>query len=179
MEIIEMEKFPGYGIDKNGNLYSGVKRKTIRDKNGKIAGMTVIRIDQWTKLKTCIDNHGYETAYIKKRPCRVHRELAKVFIPNPSNLPYVCHKNGIQTDNRIINLYWGTPKQNQQDRIKHGTQCAGENSGCSKLNNRKIKLIRLLFSEFKWQPSKIAKMFSVTKENIYYIIHRKTWRHIA
>jgi hypothetical protein len=32
-----------------------------------------------------------------------------------------CHKNGLRSDNRIRNLYWGTRSQNIADAKRHGT----------------------------------------------------------
>lgn len=43
---------------------------------------------------------------------RIHRLVAKAFVPNPDNLDCVDHINNIKTDNRAKNLRWCTHAQN-------------------------------------------------------------------
>ena len=43
---------------------------------------------------------------------RVHRLVAKAFIPNPENKSCVDHINNIKTDNRIENLRWASHSDN-------------------------------------------------------------------
>ena len=43
---------------------------------------------------------------------KLHRLVAKHFIPNPNNLPNVCHKDNNPLNNSVDNLYWGTQKDN-------------------------------------------------------------------
>jgi hypothetical protein len=52
----------------------------------------------------------------------VHRLVALTWIPNddPVNKTLVLHRNDEKSDNKLDNLYWGTPKQNAIDAIKNG-----------------------------------------------------------
>ena len=51
---------------------------------------------------------------------QVSRLVAMVYIPNPDNKPFVCHRDNDRTNNRVENLYWGTYKENTQQCIQDG-----------------------------------------------------------
>ena len=70
-------------------------------------------------LKQNIVGNGYNACVTKLNGrkgsnlvMKVHREVAKAFIPNKKNLPQVDHINGDKTDNIVSNLRWVTVSQN-------------------------------------------------------------------
>ena len=58
-------------------------------------------------------NSKYSTKY-------VHRLVAQAFLPNPNNLPNVCHWDSDPSNNSVENLYWGTQSDNLQQMVRDG-----------------------------------------------------------
>ena len=75
-------------------------------------------------LKTQVDKRGYHRIRVtieqEKLTYKVHREIAKAFIPNPANLPQVNHKDGNKDNNSVENLEWITNRDNAHHAIEHG-----------------------------------------------------------
>lgn len=67
-----------------------------------------------------ITNKGYNTICLSREGIKynfqVHRLVAKTFIPNPNDYPYVNHKDENKLNNSVDNLEWCTSKYNSNYR---------------------------------------------------------------
>ncbi len=67
-------------------------------------------------LKSRPDKDGYEYVVLcincKMKTKSIHRLVAEVFIPNPSNLPCINHKDENPSNNNVENLEWCTYSYN-------------------------------------------------------------------
>jgi hypothetical protein len=90
----------------------------------------------------------------------------------------VCrHFDGNQANNHVSNLVWGTPRENQNDRIRHGTSNLGERHGLSRLKADDVLAIRARAANGESQVD-IAKDFFTRQSNISKIVLRQAWKHI-
>lgn len=133
-----------YSIDREGNVKSH-KRK-------RLCG----RLYPEKIMKQTLSGNGYYNLQLCKdgliKGHTIHRLLAETFIPNPENKPQVNHKNGVRTDNRLVNLEWVTASENQ----KHAVDVLGKtpwNKGDRKRDNRKC------FCGNEFYPQKVTSKF--------------------
>jgi hypothetical protein len=132
------------------------------------------------KLQT--DSHGYKTVWLHKngkgKNWKVHILVAKHYIPNPENKPYVNHIESNVTDNRSWMLSWVTPKENSEDAVARNRMTKGEKCHSSKLTEEQILEISKKYIPRKYSLQKLANEYGCTKQNIRKIITDKSWKHI-
>ena len=171
-KIKPIEDFEGYWIDTSGGVWSQRWARTrqycgLREKK---------------KLNASIAWSGHLFVRLRKNNkyyiFRVHRLVAQAFIENPENKPCVCHIDGNPKNNLVNNLYWGSRKDNSQDMVRHGRSNRGVRNPMAKLNNEKIKLIKLLYKMFDWKQSKISKLFNIDRSEISRIVNDIRWNYI-
>ena len=71
---------------------------------------------------------GYNQVCIGHKPRKtvlVHRLVAKAFIPNPDNLPFIDHKDRDRGNNNVDNLRWCTRRDNNCNKSKQKNNTSG------------------------------------------------------
>ncbi|ATN90828.1 HNH endonuclease [Gordonia phage Lysidious] len=77
-------------------------------------------------LKTSLSKDG------ESRVPLVHRLVMDAFVgPCPPGME-VCHRNGIGTDNRLVNLQYGTRSENAVDQVRHGVHNMASKTHCKR-----------------------------------------------
>ena len=100
-ELKDIKDYEGlYAITRDGDVWSYKSNKFLKHKLARGYHQVIL----------CKEGKG-KTYYI-------HRLVAKVFIPNPDNLPQVNHKDEDKSNNCVENLEWCDVKYN----INYGTR---------------------------------------------------------
>ncbi len=108
---------------------------------------------------------------------RIHGLVLKTFVgPCPTG-SQGSHLDGDRTNNRLDNLMWESPKNNNARKNFHGTANEGERHSMAKLNNDAVLKIRELAAS-GMPRSQLAHSYGVTITMIAFIVRRKNWTHI-
>ena len=134
----------------------------IRNKFGKV-------------LKQRINKHRSDYLLIRfygKPPFhRVHRLIAKTFIPNIDNKTDVNHIDGNKSNNKIENLEWCTRSENMNHAYNTGL-AGGKSYNSKKLNNQDVKIIKKLIDEGS-SIKEICNMYNVSQSYVSLIKNNK------
>ena len=128
------------------------------------------------KQSTCVG--GYLRVSLGREVKLVHRLVLEAFVgPAPEGMQ--CrHLNGTASDNRLVNLSWATPVDNNADKIAHGTHQAGTKNGRAKLSDSDVRAMRAL-RERGESFAKLGKKFGVSNQTAFGICKGKNWRHVG
>lgn len=102
-------------------------------------------------LKPILHDTGYNYVTLNCKNISVHRLVAKTFIPNMENKPFVNHIDGNKLNNNANNLEWCTAKENMQHAFENN------------LINNKTKLKK----ESELKNIKKATLSNYKKVNMY------------
>lgn len=160
-----IEGYDKYMVSSKGRIWSKTRVVSTSNKNIK-----TIRKGKFLKTRT--NDGGYEIVNLstnesnkKYRTVKVHRLIAKAFIPNPNNLRTVNHLDFNRLNNNVNNLEWASHSENNA----HGWK--GKNREVSremaretcKLNGKKNRRITL---ETKLKIIKEYKEGNITQKDL-------------
>lgn len=134
-------------------------------------------------LKPFVDARGYPTVKLCQRgkatSVKVHHLVLKTFVSDKPIGLECRHLNGIKTDNRLVNLVWGTHKENYQDLVLHGKDflrkggIRGEASPQRKFTIDECIQIASEYVPRKVSIPKLAQKYGVSNATMQKIIERR------
>ena len=154
-------------------------------------------------LKPTPDGDGYFQVILchnaQRENRKIHRLVLEAFI-GPCPEGQECrHLDGNKTNNRIENLAWGTPQDNADDRIRHGTavgggacgerngmvthpeavpRLLGERNGRAKLTESQVREAKKL-REAGWTYVRLGQRYTVHSVTISNAIREIKWKHLS
>jgi hypothetical protein len=81
----------------------------------------------------------------KTKTCKIHVLVCTVFNGPKQPGQQVRHWDGNNTNNDPKNLFWGTSKQNAEDRDRHGHQARGEKAPRALLTQKEVDELRAAY----------------------------------
>jgi len=111
----------------------------------------------------------------KHKGIYLHREVMEAFVgPCPKGMQ-VSHLNGDNSDNRLCNLRYETPRENNARKLEHGTLNEGERNGAAKITRVQALLVRELMAA--GHPAEaVAAQFGISRTQVYRIARGGNWR---
>lgn len=144
-------------------------------------------VSNWRKFP-CLDwsfnknKWGYGTFYVNRKREMVHRIAYELFHGHFDKTLKICHHCDRPSCYHPRHLFLGTPADNVHDCIQKGRArrylFPGGVEHCkAKLNDDKVREIRILYSEGKTLLG-ISRLFDVSVSTIHGVTARKFWKHV-
>lgn len=106
----------------------------------------------------------------------VHKVVLEAFAGSRPNGMQVAHGNGNKLDNRLENLRWATPAENQADRVRHGTGREGKAHPATRIGLDMARIIRRIHAESGLNATKIGECFGIPRTTATDILANRVWR---
>ncbi len=158
----EVKDFPNYVVGTDGTIWS--KRDTGY-------GLVKPSGKKYKKVWLC-----------PGRKCvNVHTLVLETFVGPCPNGMQACHfPDRDKGNNALCNLRWGTPEENQYDRVLHGTDSRGEKNYNTRLTEDDVRHIRFMCSKgIRGTQVRLAEKYGISKYAISLIHKRKNWAHVV
>lgn len=157
MTFVSVPGHPEYKINEYGVVHgkTGLRLKTFPDKYGYMR-FTTYGAGRWQQVSVSV-------------------KVCEAFIgPRPEGC-HAAHLDGNPSNNHVSNLAWKTPKENEADKVLHGTRMRGVSHHRAKLSEAQVLEIRAIQGRTLID---IANQYGVTLQTVWNIQKRKTWGHL-
>lgn len=147
-----MANFPAYRVTDGGRVFRVRDKKTIRPQTR--GGYLRVRL-----LGPCGRWHWVP----------VHKVVLETFVgPRPSSRHHGAHKNGRRACNRLDNLAWKLPEENEADKRAHGTAPRGQ-KGVKRPSGHVVRRIRARAAAGE-SFTRIARRYGLHRHSISRIV---------
>jgi hypothetical protein len=165
---------PGYEVSDMGRVRSLDREVAVTANKGETRGRSA-HVCQRKGRVLRLGIGRYASAVVAGRCCLVHRLVAEAFIGPCPEGHIVRHGPGGPLDNRLENLSYGTPAQNNgADRLRDGTLPRGARSGSSRLTELQVVAIKRRSAAGESRAS-LGREFGVTSASISQIALGRSW----
>lgn len=184
--VLDFLGHPGYRIGSDGKVWSRMGHSGRGTGLGSKSHMNA----PWKVISPqTTGKYGHVSVHLHKngkvKAFAVHRLVLEAFVgPRPEGME--CrHLDGDPTNNRLENLRWGTHKENERDKIRHGTNVGnrgnvrGEVNGNARLVADDVIKIREMYATGNYTQSNLSSLFGVQQGSVSSIIRGKTWGHVG
>ena len=136
----------------------------------------------WRRMLTPLNTGGYPKVTLSQNNIQkdfvVHHLILLTFAgPKPDGASLCRHLDGDPTNNYLSNLKWGTSKENEADKARHGRTLRGEAVFGARLNADSVRKMRELFAS-GISAYRLARDFGVDNSTANRVVKRRTWAHI-
>lgn len=171
--------YPGYSVD-GQVIISHWRIKYLRGYRGSTSEIdhgynyrlkpTVPPSKEYPVVRVRIDDKRVSRA--------IHRLITDAYLgPCPDGLQ-TRHLDGNPLNNDISNLCYGTPKENAQDRVRHGNHLPGEQHPSAKLTDKIVIEMRSKYVPRKYTIPMLAREYRLRPKTVAKVIFRATWKHL-
>lgn len=167
MQRCEIQDFLGYWIYEDGRVWSDPKPPA--NPNGKFLAQP---LNHAGYVEYCLHCDG------RRYSRKAHRLVLEAFVGPCSEGMECRHLDGNRQNNHVSNLCWGTKKENEADKVSHGTLLFGDRHGKSKLTSIEVMEIRDLATHGPYTQQKIGDMYGVSNHHVSDIKTGKVWNRL-
>lgn len=155
-----------YEVSDQGRVRSLERRVLVITSTGKRSSRAV----KERILKPGLDSAGYLSVVLNGKSSRVHWLVLLAFAGECPEGSERLHRNGDKTDNRLLNLRYGTRAENMQDMVWHGQR---------RLSPQQVRKIRVKALENERGYKKaLAKEFGVSISTIQDVLKGRGYAHV-